>query len=256
MIKIQSTNSFVLGKTGMQYVGQAGFIIQNEAGKKLAVDIYLSDCVERLEGHIGFKRLLPYIINATELKLDYIVATHAHYDHFDYDSMRELVAGGKSRLFASYGCKALAEELGIQKDFITYVKEGDSFETGGFKISFSFCDHGIAAPDAVSVIIETAGKKILMAGDTSLRREKLPEIAAMGPFDIVIGPINGAFGNMNETDFAEYVNYLKPSIAIPCHYGMFASHGGNPGAFLEIMKHQNETLAYLMRQGEIILLKN
>ena len=253
MIKVQSAEAFVPGRAGMQFAGQAGFILQSENGRRLAVDVYLSECVERLEGHIGFKRLLPYIIRAEDLKADYIVATHAHYDHFDYDSMKEMMDGGETRLFASYGCRALAEELGIQENLVKYVKEGDSFETEDFNISFSFCDHGAAAPDAVSVIIETAGKRILMAGDTCLRRDKLPQIADLGPFDIVIGPINGHFGNMNEADFAEYVTYFRPQIAIPCHYGMFASHGGNPGAFWEIMRQQDKTLVYLMRQGEVIL---
>ena len=47
------------GKTHLFYIGQAGFIIKSLSGQLLVVDPYLSDCVERVEGHVGLKRLLP-----------------------------------------------------------------------------------------------------------------------------------------------------------------------------------------------------
>ena len=46
---------------------------------------------------------------------------------------------------------------------------------------------------------------------------------------------------------------LSPGLTIPCHYGMFASHGGNPGAFIDQMKIICPGLAYtVMTQGEAI----
>ena len=42
---------------------------------------------------------------------------------------------------------------------------------------------------------------------------------------------------------------LRPGLTIPCHYGMFASHGGDPGRFIELMKETGlKTL--LMTPGE------
>ena len=56
-----------LGKTHLFSVGQAGFIIKSKSGQLLAIDLYLSDCVERVEGNVGFKRLLPKILNPDDL---------------------------------------------------------------------------------------------------------------------------------------------------------------------------------------------
>ena len=48
-----------LGKTYLFSVGQAGYIMKSKSGQLLGVDLYLSDCVERIEGHMGYKRMLP-----------------------------------------------------------------------------------------------------------------------------------------------------------------------------------------------------
>ena len=54
-------------------VGQAGFIIKSSSGQLLAIDLYLSNCGERLEGNKGFKRLLPQILSTSDLPFcDYL----------------------------------------------------------------------------------------------------------------------------------------------------------------------------------------
>ena len=70
--------------------GQAGYIIKSSSGQLLAIDLYLSNCVERLEGHKGFKRLLPQILDPSTLTFDYIICTHPHLDHFDIDAVPEM----------------------------------------------------------------------------------------------------------------------------------------------------------------------
>ena len=69
-------------KTTLTFAGQAGFILESADGYRLGVDLYLSNCCER---YFGFKRLMPYLYDPLALELDAVVATHAHYDHFDPD---------------------------------------------------------------------------------------------------------------------------------------------------------------------------
>ena len=97
-----------IGKTHLFSVGQAGFIIKSAGGQLLAMDLYLSDCVERVEGNAGFKRLLPKILCPMDLQFDAVVATHFHRDHFDIDAVPSLMSNGKTRLFASEDCPASA----------------------------------------------------------------------------------------------------------------------------------------------------
>lgn len=240
-----------LGKTYIFSVGQAGYIIKSKSGQILGIDMYLSDCVERIEGHMGYKRMLPKILSPEELEFDVVIATHPHKDHFDDDIMPELLANRRTWLFASIGCEKEVNRLGMNKDNITYVKPGDVYLHGDFTIDFVNCDHGTGAPDAVGVVVTVDGKKIYEAGDTCLRLDRVDEYKAKGPFDVMIAPINGMYGNLNAEDCAKLADALKPKITIPCHYGMFASHMGSPGEFYKIMTGKYpENKFLIMTQGE------
>ncbi len=243
------------GKIHLFYTGQAGYILKSGSGKLLGLDLYLSECVERIEGHMGFKRLLPRILSPFALELDGVVATHAHFDHFDADAMPCLMSGQKTKLFASTGCAQEVKRLYLQEERVSYVKPGDVRRLEDYTLEFVPCDHGSAARDAVGVVITVDGIRIYMSGDTCFRPDRVEELSEKGPFDVMIAPINGAFGNMNEEECARLSSALQPRLTIPSHYGMFASHGGSPGLFMEQMREicpENKYL--LMTQGEGILL--
>jgi L-ascorbate 6-phosphate lactonase len=243
-------------ETHLFSVGQAGYIIKSKRGQLLGIDLYLSECVEIVEGHIGFKRLLPKILGPFDLKFNSIVTTHPHYDHFDIDSIPELLSTKKTKLYASVNCEYEVRRLKITNDNITYVKPGEVYTDGDFELEFVSCDHGTGAPDAVGIVIKVDDKKIYIAGDTCLRLDRVEEYASKGPFDVMIAPINGAYGNLNENECAILSNALKPMLTIPCHYGMFASHGGNPGKFIDIMNKEYPNNKYLLLAlGEGLTLK-
>ena len=221
------------GKTHLFFIGQAGFIIKSRGGQLLAVDPYLSDCVERVEGHVGFKRLLPKILGPYELEFDCVIATHPHFDHFDMDTIPQLMSNQRTRLFASIGCRKEIKRLMMPGGKVFYVKPGDTHTEGGFQMEFVPCDHGKGAPDAVGVVVTVDGKKIYFAGDTCLRLDWVETYKEKGDFDIMAAPINGKYGNLDGRECAMLARELKPALTIPCHYGMFASHGGTPGLFRE-----------------------
>ena len=239
------------GKTSLFYLGQAGFIIKNAAGNLLGIDLYLTDCVERIEGHMGYHRLVPKLLSPDDIIFDVVIASHHHKDHFDDDAVPILMANGHTRLFAAADCMEDMHRLNMDDERTVYVRPGDQKEEAGFKLSFINCDHGTGAPDAVGVIISVDGKRICFTGDTCLRIDRKDEYLSCGPIDLLLAPINGAYGNLNERECAELSGLLKPQLTIPCHYGMFASHGGSPGQFYDIMKDLNPGLAIqLMTQGE------
>lgn len=245
-----------LGKTYLFSVGQAGYIIKSKSGQLLAIDLYLSDCVERIEGHAGYKRMLPKILNANELEFDIVIATHPHKDHFDDDIMPEIMANRRTMLYASVECEKEVKRLGMYEDNIVYVKPGETHTYGDFIVDFVNCDHGTSAPDAVGVVVSVDGKKIYEAGDTCLRLDWVDEYKKKGPFDVLIAPINGVYGNLNAEDCAKLSDALRPGITIPCHYGMFASHMGSVGEFYNIMtKKYPENKFLIMTQGERLVVK-
>ena len=240
-------------ESALLYMGQAGFIIKSKSGQLLAIDLYLSDCVEKFEGHIGFKRLVPAVADAEKLHPDYIITTHPHFDHFDKTAIPVMMQHGNSKLFASVGCKQFEKSLGVNPDRVQYVRPGDGVAAGDFHICFINCDHGDASPDAVGVIVEVDRKRICETGDTCLHLDWVNEYLSFGEIDVLIGPINGKFGNMDAKDLALLSSKVKPKITIPCHFGMFVSHGGNPELFMEIMNRGKMNYTF-MTVGELRLI--
>jgi L-ascorbate 6-phosphate lactonase len=232
-------------------MGQAGFIIKSAEGKLLGIDLYLSECVEPVEGHVGYHRLMPKIVDPAELELDVVIATHFHRDHFDIEAMPQLMANGKTQLFCAYDCQDDVENLKIDKQCVQFVKPGESYDIIGFHIDFIHSDHGAGAPLEAAPIITVDGKRILEAGDTSLHLDWKNEYLKAGALDVLIAPINGAYGNLNEQENVDLTAALKPKLTVPCHFGMFASHGGHPGLWKELLEQQLPGQAYkLFTMGE------
>ena len=238
------------GGVGVFFLGQAGFIFKTPAGQIITLDPYLSDCCNR---HFGFKRLMPYILEPGELNFDILLVSHGHYDHFDPDSVPALMANGHTRLVGAKDVKAECDALGLTEN-LTFMSVGDTVTCGDFSVTAMPCDHGALAPDALGLLMEIGGKRIYSMGDTCYRPDLLTDPRLQG-LDLLILPINGAFGNLNEEEAAKVIATLKPRLSIPCHFWNFAEHGGNPGVFQGKMKEIAPECAYtLMRQGEGMIL--
>lgn len=238
------------GSVGVFFLGQAGFLLKTADGRLVAIDPYLSNCCER---YFGFKRLMPKILEPDDLVLDTLLISHAHYDHFDPDSVPVLMSNGRTQMVAAKDAAVECKRLGLEKN-ITYLAVGDSYSSDGLKVTGIPCDHGELAPDALGLLIEIGEKKICYMGDTAYRPDLFEDKRLQG-LDLLILPINGAFGNLNEREAAQAIAALRPALAVPCHYWNFAEHGGNPGKFQEAMESVAPEQAYcLMYQGEGITL--
>lgn len=236
-------------KTTLTFAGQAGFILESADGYRMGVDLYLSNCCER---YFGFKRLMPYLYDPLDLKLDTVVATHAHYDHFDPDSVPLLLRNGKTELVCAHDVKIEVDKLGLDEKNITYLAIGDVYKNEQVTIKAMPCDHGTLAPDALGLLITMDGKRIYITGDTAYRRDYFenPELVGV---DVLILPINGAFGNLDSEEGARAAGVIRAGLTIPCHFWNFAEHGGDPATFAEAMKRDHADLPYLlMRPGESI----
>ena len=152
-------------KTTLTFAGQAGFILESADGYRMGVDLYLSNCCER---YFGFKRLMPYLYDPLDLKLDTVVATHAHYDHFDPDSVPLLLRNGKTELVCAHDVKIEVDKLGLDERNITYLAIGDVYKNEQVTIKAMPCDHGTLAPDALGLLITMDGKRIYITGGNCL----------------------------------------------------------------------------------------
>lgn len=218
-------------KIFLYWLGGVGYIIKS-ADITIGLDIYLSDSCRNEKN--DFKRLVPPPLNAGELRLDYLIATHEHGDHFDIGSIHEIVnKKARTKLIGPGAVMNMAKELGLGEDSLIRLDRNDSLEIGDMKITGVLSDHGEYSPDAIGVIIEIGGKRIYFTGDTCYRPD-LPELIPIkGKIDLLLVPINGKFGNPDAKDASYITAWVKPEIVIPCHYWMFKEHGGDPGEFVK-----------------------
>jgi L-ascorbate 6-phosphate lactonase len=74
--------------------------------------------------------------------------------------------------------------------------------------------------------------------------------------DVIMPPINGAFGNLDGVEAAKLANDAGAKVAIPCHFWMFVEHNGDPAQFMEACKeYAPDVQPRLMSQGELFLYK-
>lgn len=238
----------VKGQIALFWLGQAGFLIKNSKGEILALDPYFSDMVEKNE---GIKRLMMPVMEPEELDADIILITHYHGDHLDLDSLSAMLKPC-SELLCCRQSFPECRKIGIPETQMTVMEVGSIKKAKGFTIEAVFADHGDGAPAALGYIVETEGIRIYFSGDTSYQRDRMKH-ASDQDIDILIVPINGEYGNMNERDAAMLAAQVRAKITIPSHFWLFARHKGNPYEFEQEMRiNVPDCKAYVMCQGECL----
>ncbi len=236
------------GQFLLAWAGQAGFMLKNSRGKFLALDVYLSDLVERLDHK---KRLMPALFAAEELVPDIILASHHHADHLDLDILPFWLSQGAS-LYCCKDSYALCREEQMPMERVKALQTGDVVRQDGYTIEAVFADHGDTAPNALGLLIETEGIRLYFTGDTSYQHVRMQPVTDR-EIDVLILPINGEYGNMNERDGAMLAAQTKAGVTIPCHFWTFARHSGDPYIFEQEMKAEAPDIpCYVMAQGEIL----
>ena len=82
-----------------------------------------------------------------------------------------------------------------------------------------------------------------MTGDTDYS-ELLASVAGDSP-DVLITCINGNFNNLSHWEAAGLAKLVRPKVAVPCHYDMFADNAIDPKQFRASLKLRAPDTAYL-----------
>jgi len=249
--RIESTHPG-LGEVAVFYLAQAGFYFKTATGRTVCVDPYLGDCCERL---FQFKRMVPAPLAMDELKTDVLVATHSHTDHLDPDLLDFVKRHPQTRFIGSPDCHPVYQAAGIADERVTLLAAGESAALSGAEYRAVYADHGELAPAALGFLMTLDGITVYDTGDTGYCPDKI--MASLGDvaIDILIAPINPAFGNLGHENAVRLAARIRPRVVIGCHFGMFSEHGGDPEAFLAVAKQTlPETITPLvMAPGERLI---
>ncbi|MDI7276909.1 MAG: MBL fold metallo-hydrolase, partial [Anaerolineae bacterium] len=240
------------GSLAIFWLAQAGFVHKTPAGAVAYVDPYLSDCVHRLlpEHGYGFKRIMASPIAPEEVEADWVVSTHAHADHLDCDAVPVLARNPRIHFVGAPDCQAEYERLGLPRERFTIIRCGETLTLRDLALTGVPADHGHLAPEALGVVVTVGDIRVWHVGDSAYRPDLWQSVFDMG-IDVIIPPINGAFGNLDGVEAARLARAAGARVVIPCHFWMFAEHGGDPAGFLRACKaHAPHVRPLLMTQGE------
>lgn len=243
------------GSLAIFWIAQAGFVYKTPSERVIYVDPYLSNCVNRMLGHLfyGFKRIMLTPIEPEEVEADFVICTHSHPDHFDYDAIPILARNPRIRFIGAPDCRAEFQKLGIAATRYTILERGQTLDCGDFSVTGVYADHGELAPEALGIVLTVGDIRVWHVGDSAYRPERWGDVFALG-IDVIIPPINGAFGNLDGVAAARLAHDAGAKVAIPCHFWMFAEHGGDPAQFLEACKqYAPEVRPLLLSQGELFV---
>jgi L-ascorbate 6-phosphate lactonase len=236
------------------WLGQAGFALKTSGGTRIFYDPYLSNAVLRTD---NFKRLMPAPIEAEEVRADLLVISHEHTDHLDPDAIPVIASNNPDCLFAApSGCRDGLARAGVPGSRITILSPGGSCKLGDTTVHAGNADHGHLSPTALSVVLDCAGVRIMMSGDSSWRTDFFAPLYDLG-LDVVIPCINGNFGNMGHVDAARMAAESGARVAIPCHFWMFAEHGAaDPMGFINACRQFAPQMeATLVTPGECLIVE-
>ena len=194
-------------------------------GERLLTDPLLRERI----AHI--RRRVPLPDPEVGTRLSAVLVSHAHRDHLDVPSLESLefdgpvlVPRGSGRIVQGAMPAAEVHELAA----------GDRFTVGGVDVLATEADHdgrripvGRPVP-ALGFVIEAA-KRIYFAGDTDV----FPGMDELGQVDFALLPVWGwgkrvPAGHLDPPRAARAAALIKPDVAVPIHWGTYAS----PGAWL------------------------
>jgi L-ascorbate metabolism protein UlaG (beta-lactamase superfamily) len=232
------------GKVGVLWLGQSAFKITTPTGKVIVIDPYLTANPKTPERYKKLEALG---------KVDLILVTHGHIDHYlDAPALAKLTG---APVWAPAGLAQSMQTLGILPVAqANRMNKGGTilpFGPNGVRITMTHADHSSelvwhnpatdkdethVGGEPCGFIIEMEnGFKIWHMGDTGVFGD-MKLIGEMYKPDLLLIPIGGGQFVMNPVDAAMATrDLIKPRMAIPIHYGTTPALSGTPEEYIKAM---------------------
>ncbi|MBV8886225.1 MAG: metal-dependent hydrolase [Chroococcidiopsidaceae cyanobacterium CP_BM_RX_35] len=240
IFSLQGSASAAIKATQLTWYGHSAFKLITPAGHIVLIDPWIANPVNK-NGAEDVAKIS---------KADLILVSHGHFDHVGQAS--EIAKKTRARLVATYDLgRALANHGGYPKEQMGFDTLGNfggllSFFNGDVRIAFVPAVHsstvnskelGLNDDDASHfagapggfVILVNGGPTIYHTGDTDLFAD-MSNIAKYGRINIMLSCIGDHF-TMGPERAALAVELVKPTKAVPMHYGTFPVMTGTPDEF-------------------------
>lgn len=244
-------------KAELLWLGQAAFRLTTPGGKVIAIDPWMTS---NPKTPAKWK-------NLDELgKVDLILVTHAHFDHFA--DAPALAKKHNAKIYSPAGLGSTIAALGIvPEELAPRMNKGGTIAPWGDKgprITMVHAEHSSeltwknpetgkneihVGGEPVGYVIELEnGLKIYHMGDTGLFGD-MKLIGERYRPDVVLVPIGGHFV-MDPKDAAFAINeWLRPKHAVPMHYGTIPVLKGTPEEFIQALG-KTSTKVHVIQPGD------
>jgi L-ascorbate metabolism protein UlaG (beta-lactamase superfamily) len=200
----------------LTYVGHATTLIEVD-GVALLTDPVLRERI----GHV--RRIAPPV--EAELRPDGILVSHAHRDHLDLPSLRRL-----ERSIPAYAPPACTQLLRRDGRPVEELEPGARVRVGAIEILATTAVHDgrrvpVGTARASVGFLVSGSVRVYFAGDTDLF-DGMRELSA--GLDVALLPVWGwgprlGPGHLDPERAARAAGLLRPRVAIPVHWGTYAS---------------------------------
>ena len=210
------------GDIGVTWIGHASFLLQ-VCGQSLLIDPNWAKWLKVI------KRVRHPGMHLHDLpNIDLVLVTHAHFDHLDRKTLRNVAAD--QPIVVPFEVGNLVHDLGFRS--VHELHYWENFEHGPLKITLTPCHHWGARMLHDShrgfggFIVEAAGRTIFHCGDTAYF-DGFREIGMRHKIDVALLPIgaydppSGREVHMNPEEAVQAFHELGARWMVPMHYGSF-----------------------------------
>lgn len=187
------------------------------------------------------------IATKDEVSADYILVSHAHFDHLgDADEIAKrcdatiISTAEVCHFVADKGCKTHAMHLGGK----------NKFPFGSVRITLAFHGSGISGGHACGFVVNFNGTNIYFAGDTSIFAD-MELLGKLESIDYALLPIGNTY-TMGVEDAAIAAGLLKSKNVIPMHYNTWPILDQDPEEFKKLVEKNTDCNVIIVKPGETI----
>jgi len=219
----------------------------------------LSDIELKWLGHDGFfiknSKVIyidPYNIKEDSEKADIILITHSHYDHCSFADLKKIVKQG-TKILVTADCQSKITRFDevIEMEIVEPEQELDFDD---IKVSTIFAyniDKSFHPKEEgwVGYVIKMGDVVIYHAGDSDLipEMQKLTGYKQQGKQFVALLPVGGRF-TMTAEEAIEAAKIIKPSLAIPMHWGSIIGSEEDAKEFVEGCKEAGISAVILEKE--------